>query len=117
LKSGIEKAILKHAYEGQLPSHIVYRKKDGFTIPLKQVFSGKLWEKSKSIIYEFNKQEHVFEPSFLDDLFARKEHQHILFLFGIARWWECYIKPESLDCVGPSLNGVKQEAGKVPPQA
>ena len=116
LKSGIEKAILKHAYEGQLPKHIVYRKKDGFTIPLKQVFSGKLWEKAKIIIHEFNKQENVFDPSFLDDLFAREAHQQILFLYGIARWWECYIKPESLDLVAPSLYSVKQEAGKVPPQ-
>jgi asparagine synthase (glutamine-hydrolysing) len=97
LKSGIEKAILKQAYEGQLPKHIIYRKKDGFTIPLKQVFSGKLFNKAKDIIFEFNQIEKVFTESYLEQIFAQKAYQQILFLYGIARWWECYIKPESLN--------------------
>lgn len=113
LKSGTEKAILKEAYEGQLPNHIIYRKKDGFTIPLKQVFSGNLLEKAKGIINEFNACEHVFTPSFLEHVFTQKSYQQILFLYGVARWWECYIKPETLTFPEPSFRTDKMEAGKM----
>ena len=46
LKDGIGKYILKKAYESKLPNNILYRKKQGFAVPLKDWFRGPLKQRA-----------------------------------------------------------------------
>ena len=69
LKGNQEKYILKKALEGILPSEIIYRKKQRFTIPLDQFYEDKLFRVCKRLFNERNLlNENFFNVKFLLDL-------------------------------------------------
>jgi asparagine synthase (glutamine-hydrolysing) len=69
LKGNQEKYILKKALEGILPSKIIYRKKQRFTLPLDTFFNDQLFRVCRRLFIEKNYlNENVFNTNFLLDL-------------------------------------------------
>lgn len=52
IKKGIRKYLLKKEMEGKLPNHILYQKKKGFPIPIKEWFRGKLFNPVSEILLD-----------------------------------------------------------------
>ena len=49
LHRGVGKRVLKRAFESRLPNHILYRPKQGFTVPLASWFRGPLREEMRAL--------------------------------------------------------------------
>jgi asparagine synthase (glutamine-hydrolysing) len=91
-KNKSEKYILKKALEGLLPEHIIYRKKDGFTIPLDKLFANeKLRKYAFEKINEFNNYEQVFTVAYINKLWNEQIYVRLWQLFMVALWWDNYI--------------------------
>ncbi|MEX0729907.1 MAG: XrtA/PEP-CTERM system amidotransferase [Aquisalimonadaceae bacterium] len=70
LANGKTKAILKHAFEPMLPHDILYRRKMGFSVPIRQWFQGPLKARSQQL----TASEHLVGSGLID----RKGLQDIL---------------------------------------
>jgi len=57
IKNGVSKYILKKTFEGILPDEILYRKKQGFGVPLKHYFRKELSKLAYHIIFESHDNE------------------------------------------------------------
>lgn len=74
LKGNQEKYILKKAMQGILPSNIINRKKQRFTLPLDQFYEDKLYQVCKRLFSEKNYlNENFFNTKFLLDLLDFKK--------------------------------------------
>lgn len=89
IKNGIEKYLLKKAYEGILPNDVVYRKKDSFTVPLSELFKD---EKRKNeyfeVIQNFNKNTGFFNESYINKLLLPENIKLFWNVLNLALWFE-----------------------------
>jgi asparagine synthase (glutamine-hydrolysing) len=87
-----EKYILKKALKGILPSGIIYRQKDGFTVPLEKLFENdKLRKFAIEKINELNSVEQIFTSEYINKLWKEKDFMRLWQLLMIAIWWDNYI--------------------------
>ncbi len=90
-KNGIEKYILKKAFEGILPDEIIYRKKDSFTVPLNQLFQN---EKQRlfaiEMIKEFNNRTRIFNNAFIESLIKGQNGGELWNIANLALWYNQY---------------------------
>lgn len=64
------KYLLKKAFEGTLPDNILYRQKDGFTVPMgSMLYHKETLESVQEQIGAFNKENQIFNTHYLDDLY------------------------------------------------
>jgi asparagine synthase (glutamine-hydrolysing) len=92
IKNRTEKYILKKSLEGILDPEIIYREKDGFTVPLNQIFANEKFRKFASTkINDFNDYENIFTPGYLHSIFENNKYSEIWQLMNLALWWENYI--------------------------
>ncbi len=96
LKGRNGKYIFKKALEGILPKKVLYRKKQGFGVPLKYYFRNEL----KDMVYEYviNFTEHnLFDSSFIKKIIAKKkwgrDYSRIIWSILIFNlWWQKWMK-------------------------
>lgn len=92
VKNKTEKYILKKALETILPNNIIYRPKDGFTVPLQQMFANeKLRKFALNKINEFNTFEKIFESDYIHKIFESNSYNEIWLLLNLSLWWDNYI--------------------------
>jgi asparagine synthase (glutamine-hydrolysing) len=92
VKNKTEKYILKKALENILPNNIIYRPKDGFTVPLQQMFANeKLRKFALNKINEFNTFEKIFESDYIHKIFESNSYNEIWILLILSLWWDNYI--------------------------
>ena len=94
-KNRESKYILKKAVEGLIPHEIIYRKKQGFDVPLYDWIMGDLGRLTRKELFEFNKETEFFDPQFLNDLFDRKEGKKTWVLLNFVMWWKSCISGKS----------------------
>ena len=92
-KNRESKYILKKAVEGLIPHEIIYRKKQGFDVPLYDWIMGDLGRLTRKELFEFNDETEFFDPQVLTDLFERKEGKKTWFLLNFVLWWKSCIAP------------------------
>ena len=98
-----EKYILKKALEGILPNQIIYRSKDGFTVPLEKIFENeKLRKFAVDKINKLNTVEQIFTNDYLSKLWDEEDYTRLWQLLMVAIWWDNYIMnvPVFVDDIG-----------------
>jgi len=99
IKNGRTKYILKKAVEGIIPENIIYRKKQGFSAPVKEWFSDELGIfMTDSILNSKIRTREFFNYEYIEDM-LRQQRQgesyfstHLWVLFNICRWYDCWIE-------------------------
>ncbi|MCF8261498.1 MAG: asparagine synthase (glutamine-hydrolyzing) [Melioribacteraceae bacterium] len=91
LKNKTDKYLLKQAVKDILPPEIIYRRKDGFTIPLKQLFQNDFENYSTEVIREFNKATNLFDEKYINTIFAQNLSSDKWTMLNLAAWWKKFI--------------------------
>ena len=91
VKNGETKYILKKTVGKLLPKEIVFRKKQGFGLPVYEWMFGKLGSFTKLKINEFNKKYNIFNSSFLNYLYKKKSAQ-LWYILNFVLWYEKWIE-------------------------
>lgn len=86
------KYILKKSVEGLLPQDIIYRKKQGFSVPIYEWFMDDLGKVAREKIDAFNKDMGLFEPKELKRLYDKKHGNKVWYLLNFVLWWEANLQ-------------------------
>lgn len=91
-KNGISKYILKKAVEPYLPQEIIYRKKQGFSTPIKDWSSGKLGKYGEDTIKNSSSMSGLFNPQYIGGLFENKSFVKTWYLLNFFEWSDRSLK-------------------------
>lgn len=98
MRNGERKYILKRALQGLLPDSILRRRKEGFSIPMKQWLRGELAALMEDLLSEERvARRGLFEPREVRRFVAehrsgRENHAHVLFpLMVFERWAQAFV--------------------------
>ncbi len=94
---GEAKHILKHAVREIIPSDILRRKKQGFSVPLEDWFLSGLGETMQSQVRAFCLETDLLDWNEVEIFFREKKAVQCWFLFNMALWWEHWIKASDLN--------------------
>lgn len=91
--NGIEKSLLKKAFEGILPNEILHRSKESFAVPLtSMLYEKKYLDLFRDQIYVFNKKNNVFHKDYLEKLLKEKKSSKQFWnLINMSIWFNEYI--------------------------
>lgn len=90
-KNKINKYILKKAVEDILPHDIIYRKKQGFGVPVYDWFFSEFGNMANKELSDFSKNTGILNPHYTDQLIQRKRGDKAWFLLNFAMWHKQYI--------------------------
>jgi asparagine synthase (glutamine-hydrolysing) len=90
-RHGELKYILKKAVEKLLPPAILSRPKQGFGVPVKEWFAGKLGETTRATLDRFCRETDFFDRAEVDRLLAEGRGAQTWYLLNFAMWWESYV--------------------------
>lgn len=89
IRDGEPKYILKKSIEHLLPHDIIYRKKQGFGLPVSIWLSGALGDEMQSCIRRFADATGLLDETFLQSRAGKRlMKQHAWTLYNVAAWWE-----------------------------
>lgn len=87
-KNNQEKYILKKTFEGILPNETIYRKKDSFTVPMKDLYKNKAYkEMCITSINKFNRETGIFSDNYLKQI-KTITSENFWNLTNLALWHE-----------------------------
>lgn len=87
-KNKESKYILKKTVEGILPHDIIYRKKQGFGVPVYEWFMDDLGKVSKEKINKFSKETGLFNQKEIQRLYDEKQGSKVWYLLNFVMWWD-----------------------------
>jgi asparagine synthase (glutamine-hydrolysing) len=98
VKNRQTKYILKKAVEGIIPENIIYRKKQGFSMPVKEWFAGELSRyMTDSILNSRLRERQLFDYAFIENMLKRQQYgrsdnsTRLWTLFNLSRWYDCWV--------------------------
>lgn len=93
-KNGELKYILKKAIHGLIPDQLIYRKKQGFGVPVEEWFLKALGARAKMEIMACVEETDLFEKNEVIRLLRSPNCVQAWTLLNFALWWKCFIKRE-----------------------
>ena len=91
IKNGESKYILKKAVRNILPENIIYRKKQGFGVPVYEWLFDKLGSYTEEKIRKFNKKYGYFNTDYLNKLLNSKS-QKLWYILNFVLWFDRWIE-------------------------
>lgn len=92
LAGNTPKSLLKKAVRGLLPDNIIDRPKQGFGVPIKEWFLGRLGPAVRDEIDAFLKATDLLDRNEIERLFAAKQGTNLWFLYNLAAWHRHFIR-------------------------
>ncbi|MFC1984802.1 asparagine synthase (glutamine-hydrolyzing) [Chloroflexota bacterium] len=99
IKNGQVKYILKQAVKGVIPENIIHRKKQGFSAPVREWFSGEMGEYvADSILTSKLRSRGIFDYRHIENMLReqrKSEHHfstHLWNLFNLSKWYDYWIE-------------------------
>jgi asparagine synthetase B (glutamine-hydrolysing) len=89
LAHGIEKPLLKKGAEALLPHEVIYREKDGFTVPLKQLIASEIESHTAPMLTRFNAEAELFTPAMLQ-AYMRGNAREAWQPTSLAQWYDTF---------------------------
>ncbi len=86
------KYILKKAVENILPHEIVYRKKQGFGVPVYEWFESRLGEVGRRKLLEFASRTEFFDRQYLQEFLETTKGVKLWYLLNFVLWYEMWIE-------------------------
>jgi len=94
VKHGELKHILKRAVKGLIPDEIIYRQKQGFSVPIRDWVLEKLGEELKTSLLTFCRGTDLLDEKGIKGYLERREVWKLWPLFNLALWHKQYIEGE-----------------------
>jgi asparagine synthase (glutamine-hydrolysing) len=91
INRGELKYIFKKSVKGLIPDEILFRKKQGFGVPLYEWFLEELGDFARKKLLDFTKNTDYFNKSYLEELFIKKSANKIWNLLNFVLWHEKWI--------------------------
>jgi asparagine synthase (glutamine-hydrolysing) len=91
------KHLLKKAVEPLLPHEVIYRKKQGFAVPVNDWFQQKLKTWADKKILDFSKRTAYFNPAVMADFVAQSSSKMTWFLLNFVLWHEHWIEQKPFE--------------------
>lgn len=88
MKNKVEKYIVKKGMEGTLPDSILYRRKDGFTIPIDHFLKDKMFAYLEEKINAFSKDYDFMSDEAKKALINVEDERHSWYFLNVAIWWD-----------------------------
>ncbi|MFC1678022.1 asparagine synthase (glutamine-hydrolyzing) [Planctomycetota bacterium] len=92
IKHGNLKHILKKAVTGLIPDELIHRKKQGFGVPLQELFFEKLGSYSHEKITGFINRTDFFDKDYIGGLLSRRESGKLWYILNFVLWHERWIE-------------------------
>ncbi|MEX2642352.1 MAG: asparagine synthase C-terminal domain-containing protein, partial [Acetobacterales bacterium] len=85
------KHVLKKAVAGLLPPEIMARRKQGFAVPVRDWFRGRLGAEAREGLQGFMRETDFLDPAMVDTVFARGPGPQPWYLLNFALWWKHHV--------------------------
>ncbi len=89
-RNGILKYILKKSVKGLIPDELIYRKKQGFNVPMNEWFFEQLGNKAWLELKNFCKNTDYLDWIEVKRLINQGHGMKVWFLLNFALWWKTY---------------------------
>ena len=86
------KHILKKSVKGLIPDNIIYRKKQGFGVPIYEWFFEKLGVFARDRIKSFARKTDLFDIEYLSVILNGNNAQKIWYILNFALWYENWVE-------------------------
>ena len=90
--NGELKYILKKAVESVIPHEIIYRKKQGFNVPVMEWFFERLGDFTKQKLLDFTKRTDFLDKQYIEEMLARQNGRKLWYILNFALWHERWIE-------------------------
>jgi asparagine synthase (glutamine-hydrolysing) len=94
-RHGELKHILKKAVRGLIPDDLIYRKKQGFGVPVYEWFLGHLGEFAHRELNAFCEETDFLSRDAVKRLFEQRDGPRAWYLLNLVLWWRQYISCET----------------------
>ena len=85
------KHILKKAVKGLIPDELIYRKKQGFGVPIYEWFYKELGAFARNELLTFADETDYFDKAYLNDLIQKNDAKKMWYLLNFAIWHKRWI--------------------------
>jgi asparagine synthase (glutamine-hydrolysing) len=90
-KNGILKYVLKKAFRGIVPDDLIARRKQGFGVPVDELFRGPLQTSAESELRRFCAEADLLEPGEVARVMQEADGSKRWYLLNLALWWRTFI--------------------------
>ena len=90
-RTGEGKRLLKLAVAGLLPSEVINRPKQGFSVPINEWFVDLLGEEARAAVRKFVRDTDLFDPLEIEQLIRRRRSGQLWYLYNFVLWWRRYL--------------------------
>ncbi len=94
VKNGTLKYILKRAVSGLIPEELIHRRKQGFGVPVGELFHGPLEALARTELQRFCADTDLVDAKEVDFVMAHADGAKRWYLMNLALWWRTYIAGE-----------------------
>ncbi|MCX5714237.1 MAG: asparagine synthase C-terminal domain-containing protein, partial [Candidatus Omnitrophica bacterium] len=91
IKNGTLKYILKKSVRGVIPDEIIFRKKQGFGVPIYEWFFSKLGDVASKELMDFCEKTDFLDKEEVKNLITRRQGVQLWYLLNFALWWKEFI--------------------------
>lgn len=92
-EGNVNKIVLKKAVKGLIPDELINRKKQGFGVPIYDLFQGKLGKTMYKETMLFTDETGLLNKKYVEKLYNDKRYAYQLwYLFNLSLWWKQYIR-------------------------
>ena len=85
------KHLLKTAVRGLVPDALIDRRKQGFGVPVDELFEGRLASLAKAQLDRFCAETDLLDRTAVEHLMQTGQGSKIWYLLNLAMWWREYI--------------------------
>jgi asparagine synthase (glutamine-hydrolysing) len=93
------KHLLKNAVRGLVPDELIDRPKQGFGVPVDELFAGRLARLAASELTRFCRESDLLDERAVMDLVERGQGSKTWYLLNLAMWWREYIARDACAAV------------------
>lgn len=90
-RNNVSKYILKKSVRGIIPDELIYRKKQGFGVPVYEWFFDKLGNMIRQELDDFCNKTDFFNKAEVDRLIKMGRGPQVWYIFNFALWWKKYV--------------------------
>jgi asparagine synthase (glutamine-hydrolysing) len=98
-KNGTLKYVLKKAVRGLVPADLISRRKQGFGLPVNEMFAGPLAAVADAELRRFCEETDLLDPIEVASVMRTADASKRWYLLNLAMWWRTFI---AADAAAPS---------------
>jgi asparagine synthase (glutamine-hydrolysing) len=101
IKGGTLKYVLKKAVRGLVPDHLITRRKQGFGLPVREMFVGPLGAVADTELRRFCRDTDLLDGDEVARVMRTADASKRWYLLNLALWWRAFIAAEAPRLAAP----------------